>query len=49
MWAIYGPIAVKLLTSIDYEIKHPDDGNVPIAGQIVDALQTYNRLGLLTP
>jgi hypothetical protein len=37
-WRVYAPGAVELLTSINDDIKHPDDGNVSITGELLDAL-----------
>jgi hypothetical protein len=40
---------INHLTSINVNIKHPSDGNVPTAGQILDASWAKIRWGLLTP
>ncbi len=49
LWAKYGPIAVKLLTSIIVDIECREDGNIFIAQEISDALQAKIIAGLLTP
>ncbi len=39
----------KGLPSIDVDIEHPSNGNVPIAGRISDSLWAKIRWSLLTP